>query len=434
MKKMMIISLLLMVATVQASAEFKLNPHYFKTQNGTEVVFVNAPEVPMLEVKLAFKAGSAYDEDAFGLSALTTELMNQGNDGLSAAEVADRLADTGAQFQSGSTKDMAVFELKTLSDPKALNPSVKIFTTILTKPDFTQQSFEREKNQQLIAIKQATESPSEVANHTFFKVLYQDHPYAHPVLGVEETVKNIQRQDVVNFYNSLLVAQNATMVMVGAIDLAQAKQIANQVTANLTKGQAAKPLPKARPLNEAIDSVVPFPSSQTVIRLGELGVNHHNRDFFPLLVGNYILGGGALVSQLATEVREKRGLTYGVYSQFLPLPATGPFVVSLSTENSQADEAVDVTLKTIKNFVNQGPSDQALKEAKQYLIGSFPLSLASNGSIADILLKMSFYNLPKNYLDTYLDNIESTTTTGIKKAFQKNLSPNQLIKVMVGKQ
>ena len=148
MKKLLIISLWLMVAAAQASAEFKLNPHYFKTSNGTEVVFVNAPEVPMLEVKLAFKAGSAYDEEAFGLSALTTELMNQGNDGLSAAEVADRLADTGAQFHSGSTKDMAVFELKTLSEPEALKQSVKIFTTILTKPDFTKQAFEREKNQQ----------------------------------------------------------------------------------------------------------------------------------------------------------------------------------------------------------------------------------------------------------------------------------------------
>tara|TARA_Y100000588_G_C14213460_1_gene907735 strand:- start:84 stop:1388 length:1305 start_codon:yes stop_codon:yes gene_type:complete len=434
MKKLLIVPLVIVATWTQAATTFKLNPHYFNASNGAPIVFVQAPEVPMLDIKLAFRAGSAYDGNAYGLSALTTELMNQGNGGLDAGDIADNLADTGAQFHSSTSKDMALFELKTLSEAKTLDQAVRVFKQILSTPDFTEKAFIREKNQQLIAIKQALESPAEVANQTFFKALYQDHPYAHPVLGNETTVQKIKRSQVIDFYKKHFIAQNATLVMVGDISLKKAKQIADDLTTHLPQGEKTTPLKKAEAPKKTTETMVSFPSSQTVIRLGELGITHHNDQFFPLLVGNYILGGGALVSQLSTEIREKRGLTYGVYSQFLPLPATGPFIVSLSTENAQAKEAVDVTLKTIERFVQDGPSEQELTEAKQYLTGSFPLSLASNGGIADILLKISFYDLPQNYLDTYLDNINKTSTNEITRAFQNSIVVNQLIKVMVGKQ
>ena len=151
------------------------------------------------------------------------------------------------------------------------------------------------------------------------------------------------------------------------------------------------------------------------------------------MVGNYILGGGALVSRLAHELRENRGLTYGVYSQFSPMPGKGPFLISLSTKNSQTKTAIDVTRETLTSFIKTGPNEQELKAAKQYLTGSFPLSLASNRSIADMLLKIAFYHLPDDYLQTYIDHINAVTIESIKIAFQQLIISNKLLQVTVGK-
>ena len=152
------------------------------------------------------------------------------------------------------------------------------------------------------------------------------------------------------------------------------------------------------------------------------------------MVGNYILGGGALVSRLSHELREKRGLTYGVYSQFLPMPGIGPLLINLSTKNNQAKIAMDITRKTLSSFIQTGPDKRELIAAKQYLIGSFPLSLGSNQSIADMLLKIAFYHLPKDYLQSYVDRINAVTTEDIKIAFQDIIRPNKLLQIAVGKE
>lgn len=177
---------------------------------------------------------------------------------------------------------------------------------------------------------------------------------------------------------------------------------------------------------------IPFPSSQTVVRLGQIGIDHHNPNYFPLIVGNYILGGGALVSRLGVEVREKRGLTYGVDSQFVPMPGEGPFIISLSTKNDQATNALDITHHTLNRFISNGPSKEELDSAKKYLTGSFPLSLSSNRNIAGLLLRMAFYHLPENYLDTYVQRINAVTHDQIRQAFKEQVNPDKLLLITVG--
>ncbi|GGI83019.1 peptidase M16 [Legionella impletisoli] len=424
-------SLFLTVSSSMAASSLK--PSHWNTSNGAKVVFYQAMEVPMLNVKVAFAAGSAHDGDKFGLSALTTDLLNQGNDGKDASTVAELLADTGAQYQAESTRDMVVLDLKTLTEPLALNGATDIFAKIISKPDFLPGAFEREKSQQLMAIDQALESPNEVANQAFFRVLYQDHPYAHPILGTSETVQQLTLDEVRHFYKSFFVGKNTTVILVGAIEPNQAKDIAEKITQGLKTGIRAPDILRALPLAEDMNVEVPFPSSQTVIRLGELGITHQNKYYFPLIVGNYILGGGSLVSQLALEVREKRGLTYGIHSEFLPLSGVGPFLISLATKTNQADTALDITRKVLTKFMQQGPTVKELAEAKQYLIGSFPLAIASNSSIADVLLKIAFYDLPNDYLETYLDKINAVTQSEIKTAFKTTLTPSKLLQVTVGK-
>ncbi len=405
----------------------------WETKNGARVVFYQAMEVPMLDISVAFAAGSAYDGEAFGLSSLTTRLLNQGNGGLDANAIAEQLAETGAQYEGGSNKDMVAVNLKTLTRPDALKKATETFASIIAHPDFSEVAFNREKKQQLMAITQAAESPDDVANETFYQILYKNHPYAHPILGNRESINLLNVEKVHDFYQRFFVSRNAIIVLVGAIDKTTAQQLAERITQDLPKGQPADTIPMADALSEEMDVEVQFPSSQTILRLGQLGISHHDSHYFPLMVGNYILGGGALVSRLSNELREKRGLTYGVYSQFSPMPGKGPFLIGLSTKKSQAKTAIDVTREGLTSFIQTGPDEQELRAAKQYLTGSFPLSLASNRSIADMLLKIAFYHLPDSYLHTYVDRINAVSADEIKQAFQKLIEPNKLLQVSVGK-
>jgi zinc protease len=424
------ISLLISLAQPSIANTFKTEQ--WQTTTGVHVLFYPAKEVPMLDISLAFAAGSAYDGQHFGLSSLTSHMLDQGNAGKDATAIAESLADTGAQFGIETTRDMTVLNLRTLVTKEALTQSSKTFTQIVTHPDFPTQAFEREKAQLLMAVEQSKESPQDVADYQFFKTLYQKHPYAHPVNGTKKTLTPIKKTQVVEFYRRYYVGTNAILVMVGCIDSQTAHELAEQITAKLPKGVPARAITHAEQLNQALQLNTPFPSSQTMIRLGQIGIDHHNAHYFPLMVGNYILGGGNLVSRLAIEVREKRGLTYGVDSQFAPMPGEGPFLISFSTRNEQAKQALDITQQVLQNYLKDGPKDEELEAAKQYLTGSFPLSLSSNRSIAAFLLHMAFYHLPDNYLDTYIAHINAVTKNDIKTAFNQQVNPDKLLLVTVG--
>ena len=405
---------------------------HWVTKNGVKVVFYQAMEVPMLDISLAFAAGSAYDKDQYGLSALTAHMLNEGSSGIDATQIAQTLADTGAQFDLATSKDMAVFNLRTLTSEKELAQATSTFSTIINHPDFTDSAFEREKKQLLMAIEQTDESPDDTATLDFFQRLYGQHPYAHPVNGTKATMSALKKQELVAFYNKYYNANNAVLVMVGAIDSQAAHLLADTLIHELPQGVPAAPIPKAHQLSKSEQVAIPFPSSQTAVRFGQIGIDHHNPNYFPLMVGNYILGGGSLVSRLGTEVREKRGLTYAIDSQFAPMPGEGPFIISLSTKYDQTAEALKITRDTLDHFVMTGPNAQELEAAKHYFSGSFPMSLAGNRTIASLLLRMTFYHLPNNYLDDYVKRINAVTTEDIKQAFQQEINLDKLLLVTVG--
>lgn len=404
------------------------------TDNGVHVVFYQAPEVPILDISLAFAAGSAFDGKNFGLSTLTTQLLNQGNNGFDAKTIAEQIENTGAQFSVESARDTSILKMRTLTKPDALTSAIKSFNLIIAHPDFPESAFVQEKNQQLASIQQVQDSPEEVANQLFFQALYQNHPYGHPSRGDKEHVQAIKLQQVRDFYHQYFVGNNATLVLVGAIDSITAHQIANTITSGLTKGQHAPSIPTATALTKAITIHQNFPSTQTVLHLGQLGITYQDPRYFALYVGNVILGGPSLVSDLAIELREKRGLTYGAYSQYSPMLATGPFVISLSTRHSQAPLATKLTIETLENFIKNGPGEEQVKATKQFLTGSFPLSLASNRNIADILLKIEFYHLPNDYLKNYLNKVNKISAQEIKQAFSSQINPKALLLVSVGKE
>jgi zinc protease len=192
------------------------------------------------------------------------------------------------------------------------------------------------------------------------------------------------------------------------------------------------PLPPVAALPAARLKRIAFPATQTHILMGEPGIRRGDRDYFPLYVGNYVLGGGGLVSRLAEEVREKHGLSYSVYSYFFPMRVPGPFILGLQTKNTQRDQALKLVHEVLAGFVAKGPTDAELDAAKKHITGGFPLRIDSNGKIAEYLAVIGFYGLPLTYLDDFIPHIESVTADQIRQSLRDRVHPDKMLTVIVG--
>jgi zinc protease len=219
---------------------------------------------------------------------------------------------------------------------------------------------------------------------------------------------------------------------VGALGRKQAEALAERVSSGMQAGEPAPALPQVADLKQASNNTVQFPSSQSHILLGQPGMHRGDPDYFALYVGNHIFGGSGLVSLLAEEVREKRGLSYSVYSYFSPMRADGPFVMGAQTKNDQAQLALDVMRKTLSDYIQRGPTDKELKESKQNITGGFPLTISSNGKIVEYISMIGFYKLPLDHLDTFVSKVNAVTKEQIKDAFKRRVHPDKFVTVVVG--
>jgi len=250
----------------------------------------------------------------------------------------------------------------------------------------------------------------------------------------EAGLKALTRDDLAAFHARHYVGRNAVLALIGDIKLSEAKAIAKRVLGGLPAGEAAPPLPKVADVvpRERAERMLVHPSTQTHILIGEAGMARNDPDYFALYLGNHILGGSGLVSRLSQEVREKRGLSYSVYSYFMPLREPGPFLLGLQTKNNQRAEAIAVVRRVLKEFVEKGPTAEELVAAKKNVTGGFPLRIDSNRKIAEYLTVIGFYNLPLSYIDDFIPRIEAVTAEQIRDAFRRRVHPERMLTVVVG--
>ena len=415
-----------------AQAEPVLDIQHWITDKGTKTYFVANPELPMIDIYIAFAAGSSRDGNQAGIAALTATLLKQGSGNLNANQIADSFADHGALFSTDVDKDMAIVSLRSLVAPEHFPAVLDSFILASSQPNFNPEDLQREQQRQLAAIEESHQSPLVIANQALYAILYQDGPYAHPTLGEPQTVADLRQRDVKAFYEKFYVAKNAVIVMVGDIDRDAANNIAAQISNAFPDRPAAAALAEADDLPHAIIEKIDFPALQTMIKLGQIGINYDTADYFPLMIGNYILGGGALVSRLNQAVREQRGLSYIINSQFIPLASRGPFVITLGTENQQVQDALTIVQQVLDDFIHEGPTAAELNAAKKYVSGNFALLLDSNRSIAHIVLNIAFYQRALDHLDTYLESISTVTQKEILQAFQYHIDPAKMATILVG--
>jgi zinc protease len=404
----------------------------WNSANGARVYFVPTEGLPLVDIRVVFDAGSARDGAQFGLATLTSGLLDAGAGDWNADAIAQRLEGVGARLGTGASRDSAFVSLRSLTSPKLLESALETMKAILSKPTFSATDFEREKNNLLVALKQREESPADLAGIAFFQTLYGDHPYAHPKEGTIDTVQKLAREDLQRFYQRYYVAKNALVVIVGELDRAKAEAIADGLLSALPPGEAAAPLPEVTPPAAASMTRKFFPSAQTHVYSGVPGIKVGDPDYFPLYVGNHILGGSGLVSKISEEVREKRGLSYSATSYFYPFRVQGPFLMGLQTKNNTADEAVNVMQKTLRDFIGAGPTAKELEASKKNITGGFAMRLDSNQKLVDQVAQIAFYGLPLDYLDTFIGKVEAVTAQDIQRAFKARIDPDKLQTVMVG--
>jgi len=404
----------------------------WKSNNGARVLFVSAPDLPMVDVRVVFDAGSTRDGDKPGLSQLTNGLLTEGAGEWNADQIAQRMDAVGASMGSGALRDMAWVSLRTLTEEDAFNTSVSTLAEILNAPTFPVAALERNRKMMLAVLQREAQSPGGVVKKEFMKKVFGSHPYAIHSGGTNESLGAITRDDVMAQYRRYYVAGNTTISIVGALDRKQAEDLANRLTDRMQEGKSAPALPAVDTLLQASEQHIQFPSSQSHIVLGQPGMKRGDPDYFALYVGNHILGGGGLVSLLSDEVREKRGLSYSIYSYFSPMRANGPFILGAQTKNQQASEALKVMRQTLVDYIQRGPTDKELKAAKQNITGGFPLRIASNGKIVEYLSMIGFYRLPLDYLDAFVGKINSITKEQIMDAFKRRVHPERFVTVVVG--
>ncbi|MDO9323021.1 MAG: pitrilysin family protein, partial [Pseudomonas sp.] len=364
----------------QAPARRSLNIQTWQTAEGAKVLFVAAPQLPMFDLRLTFAAGSSQDADVPGLAMLTNAMLNEGIAGKDVGAIAEGFEGLGANFGNGAYRDMAVASLRSLSQPDLREPALKLFTEVIGAPTFPADSLARIKNQLLSSFEQQKQNPGKLASLALFDQLYGQHPYAHQSEGNAQSIPRISRAQMQAFHAKAYSANNVVIALVGDLDRAQAEAIANRVSAALPKGPALSKSPSPAtpaPGHQHIE----FASKQTHLLLAQLGIDRQEPDYAALYLGNQILGGGGFGTRLMEEVREKRGLTYGVYSGFSAMQARGPFMINLQTRAELSEGTLKLVQQILRDYLRDGPTQKELDDAKRELAGSFPLSTASNADI-----------------------------------------------------
>lgn len=405
---------------------------HWQTPSGARVYFVESRSLPILDINVDFSAGSSADTPAkSGCASLTLRLLDLGAGGLSEDKISKALADVGAQLSARFDRDRAGISLRTLSSKRERDQALDILSRVIQHPEFPENIMLRERARVIARLKEAETKPGYIADRILMKMLYGNHPYGLRSSGEVAALKTLRRRDLVDFYQSHYVATNAVVSIMGDVSRTEAAAIAEALSKDLPQGKAVDNLPPVvKPV--AGTKRITHPASQSHILLAYPGLQRDDPDYYPLVVGNYILGGGGFASRLMEEIRQKRGLAYSVRSSFFPLKQAGPFQIGLQTKKEQAEEALMITQKVLADFIAGGPTEKELTAARGNIVGGFPLRIDSNKKILRYLAMIGFYNLPLTYLEDYVSAVDKVTVEQIREAFQRRIHPEGMVTVVVG--
>ena len=404
----------------------------WRTDNGARVLFVERHELPIVDLRLTFDAGSARDGAQAGLARLTSNLLLEGTAARNAGEIARSFERYGARVSTSSGRDTAELSLRSLSEAARLDPAITSLADVLRGVSFPTDAFERVRRQMVLGLRQAESSPADQAERAFARAIYGEHPYASPPGGTLETVEAIDRAQVVAFFERHYTARNAVITLVGDLDRQRAEAVSEAVASALPEGEPLDPLPEVALPETAQIVRVPFPAEQTHVLVGQPSVRRGDEAYYPLYLANHVLGGGGLTSILAERMREERGLSYSSASRLTSGMRRGRFQMGTQVRNDALGEALRVLRGSLRDLHENGPSAERLEASKRNITGSFPLQLDSNRDLLGYVASIGFHDLPHDYLQRFVERIDHLDAAEVQAALRAHIHPDRLVTVLVG--
>ena len=414
--------LLLAALPVHAEVEFQ----QVTSPQGIDAWLVEDYAVPIITIRFAFEGGSTQDPAGkAGLANLMTTLFDEGAGELDSEAFQIALDTAGAEMGFGADLDAVYGSMRMLADQR--DEALNLLKLAIEEPRFDQNPIDRMRAQILSGIAIAAQNPATAAQKLWSETLYGTHPYARPVEGTPETLTTITADDLQAFHHSVFARDNLHVAIVGAIDAETAAATLDMLFGALPEQADLVPVPDIDP-TLGQDLQVEYPLPQTSIYMAYPGIEHEDPGFFAAYVMNEILGGGSVLSRLTAEVREKRGLTYGIGSSLLNLQHANALVINTATRADRAAETLAVIEDVAAALAEQGPTEAELAAAKKYIIGSAALQeLSSSQAIASTLVGLQLWDLGIDYLPKRTELINAVTVQDVKAAAARLLGTDPTI-------
>ena len=430
MKKLLTTTLLLL-ALPSAHA---LDIQRWRTAEGATVLLVERHENPIVDISVQFPAaGSIADpQGKNGLADFAAGLLTTGTKKHDEENFNKRINDLAAQLESDNDRESSSLILRSLSRPAALRQAGELMQQALSQPRYDAEVFRRTRQQAELALRQNESQPGYIAMRESVKLDYPQHPYSAAAYTSVQSLQAVSLDDVKTFHRNQYAKEGAVVALVGDLNRRQADRLVGSLLKGLPeKAQTAAKVP---PVNEQAGrrADIPFASEQAQVVMSMPLISRNDPDYYALVAGNYILGGGGFDSRLMKTLRDEYGYVYGVSSNLMPQREKGRFVIQFATQKSQAPKALEAAETVLRRFIAEGPTEAELQQAKDNIIGSFPLRFDTNQKLLGYLGMIGLYDLPSDWMEQYPKKIEALTVDDVKKAWQRRVKPENLNTVVVG--
>jgi zinc protease len=397
---------------------------------GLKAWLVEEHSIPFVALEIRFRGGASLDAPGKrGAINLMTGLLEEGAGDMDARAFAKAQESLASSFNFDVSDDSLSVSARFLSENR--EDSVTLLRAALLEPSFSEEAIERVRGQVLSIIKSDLKDPNDIARHKFDEIAFGDHPYASDLNGTVDSVSALTRDDLVAAHRAVLAQDRIYVGAVGDITPEELGRLLDRLLGDLPETGAPMP-PRAEVAIPGGITVVDFPTPQSVAVFGQRGIKQSDDDFFAATVLNHVLGGGSFESRLMEEVREKRGLTYGVYSYLVPRDLAETYQGSVSSANDRIAQAIQVVRDEWAKIAAEGVTEEELRDAKTYITGAYPLRFDGNAPIANILVGMQMLGLPIDYIATRNDKVEAVTLADVKRVAGELLDPDGLHFVVVG--
>ncbi|GLK67726.1 M16 family metallopeptidase [Hansschlegelia plantiphila] len=403
-----------------------------KTPGGAEAWLVEENTVPVISVEIAFRGGAAQDpEGKAGLVSLMTTLLDEGAGDMPADVFQETLEEKAIELSFSSNRDAVTASLRTL--PENLDEAFRLLTEALASPRFDEDAVERMCGQLSAQLRRDALDPDDLAGRVFFAEAFPGHPYGRPTRGAIDSLESISRADLVSVHRKVIARDNVVIGAVGAIQPERLATLVDHLLAGLPETAELVTVPTVAPQGVGSTVVVTLDVPQSSIVFGRPGPLRNDESFIPAYVVNHILGGGSFSSRLFTEVREKRGLAYSVYSYLSPYDHSGLLLGGVATRNDRAGQSIDLIRSEIVRIADEGPTSKELESAKKFLIGSYALRFDTSAKIANQLVQLQLDHLGADYISKRNSMVAAVTEAEIRAAAKSLFGEGDLFVVAVGK-